>query len=74
MTQLTITDKLRNMTLGVSEFKSDSDLDRIRNFCDIYVITHYFGGKLVVQTLPKAQQLVVNKLQLTTHALREAPF
>ena len=36
MTQLTITDKLRNfMTLRSSDLQSDSDLYSIRNSCDV---------------------------------------
>ena len=38
MTQLTITDKLRNlnMTLRSSDLQSDNDLDSIRNSCDVF--------------------------------------
>ena len=38
MTQLTVTNKLRNLTLRSSDLQSDGDLDSIRNSCDIFSI------------------------------------
>ena len=45
MTQLTISDKLRNLNHDIrsSDLQSDSDLDSIRNSCDVSMVKPVSG-------------------------------